>query len=89
MTKLQRGFLESHNRSTATELADVYGRPSMAKREAFANCVRLFNIMNGTAFRILSANTFQFTVAWFYVDPDTGAARMHVETAKNTYDFEI
>ena len=75
--------------TAATQLSDVYGRWSQAKQNGYDYCVRDMNRLNGERFRILSANTFQFTCGFTYTDPDTGALMFRVHTANNVYDWAV
>lgn len=63
---------EQYERATATRLSDVYGRYSDAKQRAFDYCQRLKREHNGYDMRILSHNTFVFTAAFLFDDPETG-----------------
>ena len=40
---------------------------------------------NGYDFHICSHNSFQFCVAWEYMNPETGEVMTRIETANNTY----
>ena len=78
-----------YQRTTACELRDVYGRYSAAKERAMEWCKNKMYQMGGHGMRILSANTFQFTVGWVYTDKNTGKEMFNVETARNSYEWEI
>ena len=74
-------------------LDDVYGSVSSAKARAWRDCIDWCAETNGRNFRIISHNTFQFSVAWEldyeYVDNKTGEVTMEratrIETANSTY----
>lgn len=75
-------------------LEDVYDNPSTAKYRAYNDCYRWYmDSDEPDNFRIISHNTFQFSVAWEcmveYVNPKTGEVTMEeatrIETASNTY----
>ena len=76
-----------------TDLWDVYGRVSQAKRNAYDKCREWCYKSNGEHFRIISHNSFQFSVAWEcvveYVNPKTGEITdekvTRIETANSTY----
>ena len=70
MTKENQNIINSYNRSTASELWEVYGRYSHAKQNAMDYCKRVQYEQGGHAGRILSANTFIFTYC-FRVDTET------------------
>lgn len=89
MEKNLSGQYEQYKRATATELHDVYGRWSYQKEQAMMWCKNKMYKMGGHDLRVLSANTFQFTVGWVYTDEDTGKEMFNVETARNSYEWEI
>ena len=88
MTKKQIGMLENYRSATATNLWDVYTTFSKAKRNAYDYCRRVQYEMHGTAGRICSANTYQFTYAFTYVN-DNGKESLCYITPSNNYTFEI
>lgn len=66
------GYVTAYERSTATQLYDVYGKCSTEKHIAFKYCQELMERENGYNGRIVSYNTFAFTFAFqnddnFYV----------------------
>lgn len=75
------------------ELYHVYGSVSGAKMRAYEDCLRWYHETNGDNFRIISHNSFQFSVAWEltyeYVNPKTGEVTQEeatrIETSTNTY----
>lgn len=87
MTKKQLGMLESYRRATAEELSDVYTRWSNAKERAWDYCESLRQDLNGYDARIPSANTFQFTYAFKYVEE--GKLYLCYVTAANESRFCI
>ena len=87
MTKKQNVMYENYKRATATKLSDVYSSFSRAKMRVYEWCCRQYIMMNGRQPRITSANTYSFTFAFQYLKD--GKNWLHVETSKNTYDFEI
>ena len=54
-------------------LEDVYTKYSNEKAGAFNYCRELCAALNGYNFRIISANTFVFSVFFEYVEASTGA----------------
>lgn len=88
MTKQAKRWLESYERSTAYRLSDVYTTWSYAKENAYDWCMRKCNNMDGYGFRILSANTFQFTCGWL-TENENSEITLHIETASNTYNFKL
>ena len=73
-TKEACRITEMYENSSARTLADVYGRYSAKKAEAFASCQRLMAEHNGEDLRILSSNTFIFTAAFTMWSEETGEA---------------
>ena len=89
MKKNLESQYRTYLKSTATELNHVYGRYSSAKESAMNYCKNRMNELNGYGMRILSANTFQFTVGFLYTDETTGKKMFDVETARNSYQWEV
>lgn len=68
-----------------TSLDDVYGRYSCAKAYAMQDCRKWYEETNGYNFRIISHNTSAFSVAWNYVNMETGEIMTRIETSCHTY----
>ena len=85
-TKKAQDFINRYDTSIDEYLSDVYDNPSHAKIEAFKSCYRKMLKMHGSFLRILSYNTFTFTVAWVY--PDDNKVMLNVETGYNSYQIE-
>lgn len=85
-----KGAIETWKRSTATELYHVYGTYSQAKQNAFEYCRRQCYERNGYDLRIVSSNTWMFTVGFLFEDTDTGATKfMYITPNYDTVvDFE-
>lgn len=64
--------INRYNQSAAYCLRDVYGRYSEAKEKAFKYCLNLMYEYNGRDLKIISHNSFMFTAAFIFNDPDTG-----------------
>lgn len=87
-TKEARYITEQYKRSKATCLADVYGRYSSKKVEAFDYCRRLMAEHDGSDLRILSANTYIFTAAFQFMNKETGEAMlMYITPSKDKEVF--
>jgi len=85
-TQKGQNFIYEHRRAYAAELREVYGRWSNAKEKAYRECREWYFASNQHSdFRIISANTYGFTVAWYFVDETTGERVLRVETPANTY----
>ena len=88
MTKKNLGLLDQYNNATARDLWEVYGRCSENKRAAFNDCRALQYKMGGYDGRICSANTFQFTYGFKFIDKE-GKERLFYRTAAHDYQFVI
>ena len=64
MTKRQRAIVDSYYKSTITELGECYHTFSERKRQAYNNCAAQYHLDDGYCFRIISYNTFMFTVGY-------------------------
>lgn len=64
-TKMGMGLVAQAERPQGYTLADVYGRYSQAKANAFEKCRRMCEEMHGDDLVIVSHNTFGFSVAWW------------------------
>lgn len=78
-TKKGMAMLERASYNEGFKLWDVYGTVSQAKQNAWEYCLSLCNRENGTNFRIISHNTFSFSIAWDVADG------VRIETAQNSY----
>lgn len=68
-----------------TDLDDVYGRYSSAKASAMRDCRDWCAEDNGYNFRIISHNTSSFSVAWNYINKETGEEMTRIETSRSRY----
>ena len=84
-TKTGQRLLARANHNQGTELSDVYGRYSSAKASAMRDCKEGCNAVNGQNFRIISHNGWGFSVAWEYVNEETGEIMTRIETPSCTY----
>ena len=87
MSKLkeQLYITDLYERATATTLAEVYGRDSAKKKEAFDYCQKLMAKHNGWGLKILSHNTFVFTAGFEFVSDETGAINiMYITPSRET-----
>ena len=83
-SKLGRHFVEAYRNSNWYTLEDAYARPSAAKQAAFERCLQQCKAENGWRLRVISANSFTFTVA-FEVRNSFGATELRVITACHDY----
>lgn len=81
-----QAMLNSAKNYEGYTLADVYGNYSQAKNSAWWYCYNTYYNENGANFRIISHNTFSFSVAWEITSPETGEIiGTRIETANNSY----
>ena len=73
--KVAQAHIEDYDRSHWYYLWDVYTSYSKAKIEAYNNCTALMERLKGWGLKILSHNTWQFTVGFLFTDPETGVIR--------------
>ena len=63
-TKRGRAYMERYNRATITDLFQAYARPSVNKTRADYFCRAQMAKENGHGYKVISYNTFMFSVAW-------------------------
>lgn len=78
-TKKAQAFINAYNRSSMYDLQDAYANPSTEKTRADYNCRMMMQEEGGHGYKIISYNTFQFSVAWI-----AGNA-LRIETACNSF----
>ena len=82
---MARANIKKYERSTARTLSDVYKSFSDAKWFAYDYCLNLMDEYDGFDLRIISANTFIFTVGFRFIDPETGVVKfMYITPEHNT-----
>ena len=74
--------------SNYTTLREVYGRWSGEKERAYKACLEKCSDMNGWNFRIVSHNSWMFTVGWLYRNEE-GKNMFWYETPSNSYTWAI
>lgn len=84
-TKKGEAILRMAESNIGEKLYDVYTTYSAKKAKAYDRCIAEKRKDKGYNFHICSANTYQFTVAWEYVNQETGEIMTKVKTACNTY----
>lgn len=87
MTKAQKAMVETYKRAYATTIRQLYTNPSFAKQSAEEYCFSKCKEFNGYRIRFYSANSFSFSCGFMWNDGKH--ERLHVETSRNTYDFNI
>ena len=78
-TKKAQSFINAYNRSSMYDLQDAYANPSTDKTRADYNCRMMMQSEGGHGYKIISYNTFQFSVAWIAGDA------LRIETAFNSF----
>ena len=86
-TKKGQAMIDRADYNEGFRLSDVYGKVSQAKENAWEYCYSLFCREDGAYnFRIISHNTFNFSVAWDIINQETGELMgVRIETANNSY----
>lgn len=84
MNKRDLRFIDEYEKSQARDLRDVYKSYSHEKEFAMKLCCDMMEAEGGWGLKILSANTFHFTVAW--VKPENV---LHVVTRNNDYYIDL
>lgn len=88
MTKEEKAtyITRLYERSTATQLSDVYGRYSADKAIAFDHCRRLMYENDGRDLKILTHNSYIFTAGFEFVPKDTKTGEvciMYITPSRN------
>ena len=78
-TKKGENMLNNANYYDGYSLHDIYNSFSYAKEKAYNYCRELYYKENGSNFRIISHNTFSFSIAF---DVENG---VRIETPNNSY----
>lgn len=89
-TSKGRELYERSQRDYGSTLDMIYGRYSQEKAKAMKHCKELFcKDMYANHFRIISYNTFGFSVAWntsYEIEYGVVVRGVHIETPSNSYD---
>ena len=83
-SKQAQRWLAAYNAATYYDVTQVYANPSSAKIEADYECWQKCQREEGLGYRIISATTHCFTVAWM-----TYGRNLRVETAFNSYLIKL
>ena len=78
-TKQAERYINAYNRSSMYDLQDAYRTPSTDKTRADYNCRMMMQSEGGHGYKIISYNTFQFSVAWI------SGNSLRIETACNSF----
>ena len=78
-SKKAQAYINAYNRSDIYSLNKAYGKPSAEKTRADYSCRMMMQQEGGHGYKIISYNTFQFSVAWI-----AGNA-LRIETAHNSF----
>lgn len=85
-TKTMRSAAKYYAMCDATSLHDCYTRPSESKHHAFERCKAIANRYDGQGIKILSFNTFRFTVG-FYGDINGRKAFFYITPSHDRYIY--
>ena len=78
-TKQAERYINAYNRSSIFTLREAYAKPSTDKTRADYSCRMMMQEEGGHGYKIISYNTFQFSVAWIAGDA------LRIETAYNSF----
>ena len=78
-TKQAERYINAYNRSSIFTLREAYANPSTEKTRADYNCRMMMQSEGGHGYKIISYNTFQFSVAWIAGDS------LRIETYANSF----
>ena len=78
-TKQAERYINAYNRSDVYSLNQAYGKPSTEKTRADYSCRMMMQKEGGHGYKIISYNTFQFSVAWI------AGNTLRIETATNSF----
>ena len=78
-TKKAQAFINAYNRSSIFTLREAYANPSTEKTRADYSCRMKMQEEGGHGYKIISNNTFQFSVAWI------SGNSLRIETACNSF----
>ena len=68
MTKQEQRIVQNYTSLSNRGLLDVYGNPSTQKQMAYSTILHEMKVKQGYDLRVLSYNTFMFTVAYCYIN---------------------
>lgn len=80
-TKKAQAYINAYNRSDIYSLNQAYGKPSTDKTRADYSCRMMMQEEGGHGYKIISYNTFQFSVAWI------SGNSLRIETACNSFEI--
>lgn len=78
-TKQAKHHINAYNRSEIYDIYQAYEKPSTEKTRADYSCRMMMQSEGGHGYKIISYNTFQFSVAWIAGDA------LRIETAYNSF----
>ena len=88
MTKRQQQILNSYEKSTAYSLQDVYANYSVYKARAEKEIKQEMIDNGGWGYKILGANSCQFSCAYLMTDKKSGVVQIVYHTASNRKVFD-
>ena len=85
-TKRGQELLAKANTNLGNTLRSIYGSWSVRKENSFNACRKECYDDGGENFRIISrGGSWTYSVAWEYMNKDTGEVMTKIKTADNTY----
>ena len=80
-TKKAERYINAYNRSSIFTLREAYANPSTEKTRADYSCRMMMQEEGGHGYKIISYNTFHFSVAWI------SGNSLRIETACNSFEI--
>jgi hypothetical protein len=88
MTKQQQQIITRYNNSNNYSLDDVYSSYSVYKARAERHVLNEMESVNGWGYKILGANSTQFSCAYLKQDENDGTIKIVYHTAQNKKIFD-
>ena len=88
MTKRQHQIISNYERSTDYSLQDVYANYSVYKARAEKDIISEMVNNGGWGYKILGANSCQFSCAYLMTDKESGQVQIVYHTASNKQIFD-
>lgn len=88
MTKRQQQIINTYNNSNMYSLSDAYNAYSFYKTRAEQSILNEMQNNGGWGYKVLSANSFQFSCGYLKTDENDGNIKIVYHTANNKLTFD-
>lgn len=82
--KIAKANIYGYEKSTMFNITDAYKKPSKAKYSVWLDCAYDMIKNSGWGLKVISYNTFMFTCAYLFVEPETGVVKFKYFTPNHT-----